>query len=46
VAGRTHSVVWQGKSFDHILRSDEDLMKKAEYVLRQPGTRAACRIDR
>ncbi|HEY8849067.1 MAG TPA: transposase, partial [Thermoanaerobaculia bacterium] len=35
-ADRTSGVVWQGESFDHILRSDEDLMTKAEYVCNNP----------
>ena len=33
--GRTGRV-WQDESFDHILRGDESLKKKAEYVLENP----------
>jgi REP-associated tyrosine transposase len=35
-ADQRKGTVWQGESFDHILRSDEDLMKKAEYVCNNP----------
>jgi REP element-mobilizing transposase RayT len=35
-ADHTKGGIWQGESFDHILRSDEDLMKKAEYVCTNP----------
>jgi len=31
-----HGAVWQRESFDHILRGDESLMKKAEYIARNP----------
>jgi REP-associated tyrosine transposase len=28
--------VWQSESFDHILRSDEDVMKTADYICNNP----------
>jgi hypothetical protein len=28
--------VWQDESFDHILRGDESLSKKMEYILQNP----------
>jgi len=33
--GRTGRV-WQDESFDHILRGDESLSKKMEYILQNP----------
>jgi len=33
--GRTGRV-WQDESFDHVLRGDESLRKKAEYILENP----------
>jgi len=35
VLGRTGRV-WQDESFDHILRGDESLKKKALYILENP----------
>ncbi|HEV8432233.1 MAG TPA: transposase [Thermoanaerobaculia bacterium] len=32
----THGTLWQHESFDHILRSDESLGKKVEYVCQNP----------
>ncbi len=31
--------VWQEESFDHVLRSDESLKEKVEYVLQNPVRR-------
>ena len=36
LAVHTTGHVWQSESFDHILRTDEDLMKTAEYVCNNP----------
>ena len=33
--GRSGSL-WQRESFDHILRRDEDLIEKAEYIANNP----------
>ena len=35
-ATSTTGRVWQSESFDHILRTDEDLMKTAGYVCNNP----------
>jgi REP element-mobilizing transposase RayT len=31
-----HGAVWQRESFDHILRNDDSLSKKAEYIANNP----------
>ena len=33
---RTHEVIWQEESFDHVLRSSESLDAKIEYILQNP----------
>jgi putative DNA methylase len=33
----TSGPVWQDESFDHVLRSDESLKKKCEYIRQNPG---------
>jgi hypothetical protein len=35
LAGRT-GAVWQRESFDRIIRSDENLTKKREYIFNNP----------
>ena len=35
--------VWQNESFDHVLRSDESLAEKIEYVRQNPVRRGLCR---
>ena len=36
VARNRVGTVWQPESFDHILRKDEDLFEKAEYIANNP----------
>jgi REP element-mobilizing transposase RayT len=36
---RTEGPVWQEESFDHLLRSDESLLQKAEYIRQNPVRR-------
>jgi len=35
--------VWEEESFDHVLRSDESLKKKAEYIRQNPVSRRLVR---
>ena len=35
-ANQTRGTLWQHESFDHILRSDESLGKKIEYICQNP----------
>jgi REP element-mobilizing transposase RayT len=35
-AAGQRGVVWQGESFDRVLRSDEDVTKKGEYIAANP----------
>lgn len=37
--------VWQDESFDHVLRSDESLRQKADYIRMNPVRQAAGRIS-
>jgi REP element-mobilizing transposase RayT len=39
----TSGPVWEEESFDHVLRSDESLKKKAEYIRQNPVRRALVR---
>ena len=36
--------IWQEESFDHLLRSDEGLLQKAEYIRQNPVRRGLVRI--
>jgi putative transposase len=33
---RLHSAIWQEESFDHVLRSSENLDAKIDYILQNP----------
>ena len=36
---KTNGLVWQEESFDHVLRSHEGLLQKAEYICQNPVRR-------
>ncbi|MFP5247094.1 MAG: REP-associated tyrosine transposase [Thermoanaerobaculia bacterium] len=38
--------VWQEESFDHILRSDEQVIEKAEYILNNPVRKGLAALPR
>jgi REP element-mobilizing transposase RayT len=41
----TSGPIWQHESFDHILRRDEDLQKKAEYICNNPVRAGLVRVS-
>jgi len=41
---RTEGPVWQEESFDHVLRSDESLEEKLEYIRQNPVRRGLVKV--